>query len=80
MFDLEFDFYVSHQQELVKKYDGKILVIIGNELVGVYDQPLVALRETEKKHEIGTFMIQPCSKGPESYTVTISSLNLAPCQ
>jgi len=74
MFKDELDFFVSHQAELVEKYQGKILVIKGNELLGVYNDALQAYTETQKHYEPGTFMIQPCQPGPEAYSVTISPI------
>ena len=71
MFESELTYFITHQQELVSKYDGKALVIRGNEVVGVFDTPLEAYLEAQKHYEPGTFMIQPCAPGPEAYTVTI---------
>lgn len=72
MFQDELAFFISHQDELVKKYEGRILAIRGTELLGVYNDALHAYLETAKKYEPGTFIIQPCQSGPEAYTVTIS--------
>lgn len=70
MLNKEFQYYVSHQQELVEKYNGKFLVIIGEEIVGVYDSFEDALAESQKKYELGTFLIQQCLPGEDSYTQT----------
>jgi hypothetical protein len=72
MFDEELNFFITHQNDLVNKYRGKVLVIKGQVIVGVYQNPLEAYLEAQKKYEIGTFMIQPCDAGPEAYTVTIN--------
>lgn len=69
----EFDYYISHQDELVEKYNGKIIVIKDNEVIGVFDSDLEAIRETTKKHKLGTFMVQKCEPGEESYTQTFRS-------
>jgi len=69
----ELDYFISNQQELVKKYFGKILVIKDKTIVGVYDHILEAYVEAHKKYELGTFMLQSCDRGVEAYTVTISS-------
>lgn len=37
MLEREFTYYLSNQEELVKKYRGKFLVIKNEEVVGVYD-------------------------------------------
>ena len=71
MFEAELTFFITHQGEFVEKYNGKSLVLRGDELVGVYDTPLQAYMEAQKRFELGTFMIQPCAPGPEAYTVTL---------
>lgn len=69
----EFEYYLEHQDELVKKYDGKFIVIKGGEVIGEYDSPLEAVEETSKKYELGTFLVQKCEPGSESYTQTYHS-------
>jgi hypothetical protein len=73
MFKTELDYFKANQDELVKKYLGKVLVIKGNSIIGVYGNALEAYLEAQKKNKLGTFMIQPCRPGPSAYTVTISS-------
>ena len=73
VFAQEFEFFVENQQRLVDEHGGKVLVIKGREIIGVYDTPLQAYLEAQKEHKIGTFMIQPCRSGPEAYTVTLNS-------
>ncbi len=68
MLKKEFDFYLKNQNELVKKYNGKYLVIIGEEIVGVYDTEMDAYLQSQKKHKLGTFLIQECTPGNEAYT------------
>ena len=72
MFESELAFFIANQNDLVAKHDGKILVLRGEEVVGVYSSPLEAYLEARKHYELGTFMIQPCAPGPEAYTVTIA--------
>ncbi|MFY9610661.1 MAG: hypothetical protein WAU45_18875 [Blastocatellia bacterium] len=74
MFKDELEYFVAHQEELVEKYQGKVLVIKGNELLGVYDDALEAYLEAQKRYELGTFMIQACEPGPQAYSVTIGSI------
>jgi hypothetical protein len=73
MFTKELDYFIAHQDELVKKYRDKFLVIIGEKVIGVYDNISEAYWETQKNHELGTFMIQPCKPGKDAYTVTLST-------
>jgi hypothetical protein len=68
MLDKEFKFYLDHQEDLVKNYNGKYLVIKGEEVIGVFDTEDQAYFETEKTIEPGTFLIQLCEPGDTSYT------------
>lgn len=73
MLEKEFQYYLDNQKELAKKYNGKFIVIVGNEVIGNYDKEPEAYFETEKKHKPGTFLIQYCEPGTESYTQTFHS-------
>lgn len=64
----EFQYYLDHQDELVEKYNGRVIVIKDQEVIGDYDSDIEAIVETEKKHPIGTFLVQLCSEGSEHYT------------
>lgn len=64
----EFDYYLKHQNELVSKYKGKFIVIKDQQVIDVYDSELEAVLETGKKHDMGTFLVQKCEPGPDSYT------------
>ncbi len=69
----EFDYYVKHQDELVKKYLNKFIVIKGRQVIGIYDSELAAIEETKKSYALGTFMVKKCLPGKESYTLTFHS-------
>ncbi len=69
----EFNFYVEHQEELVKKYDGKVIVLKDNKVIGVFDNDHDAVNEISKTHEIGTFLVHKCGAGVENYTQTFYS-------
>lgn len=69
----EFAYYKAHQEELVKKYQGKIVVIKGNKVIGVYDSELEAVTKTAETHEMGTFLVQKCDSGAEAYSQTYHS-------
>ncbi len=73
MLDKEFQYYLDHQEELVKEYDGKYIVIIGEKVVGSYDSELEAYESSKKKYELGTFLIQHVSPGDDNYTQTYHS-------
>lgn len=68
-----FQFYLDNQNELVKQYDGKYLVIKDNAVVGVYNTEAEAYFESEEKYGLGNFLIQLCTEGNDAYTQTFSS-------
>ena len=69
----EFKYYLENQKELVKKYNGKFIVIKDLNVIGAYDSELEAVQKTSEKHELGTFLVQKCEPGNESYTQTYHS-------
>lgn len=64
----DFEFYRSHQDEMVEKYDGKYVVIKNGDVLGAYDDDLTAVTETQKSHKPGTFLVQKVSKGDAGYS------------
>jgi hypothetical protein len=73
MLEKQFKYYLDNQDELVKKYDGKFIVIKNQTVIGSYDTEMDAFNETLKEHKIGTFLIQHCLPGKESHTATFHS-------
>lgn len=73
MLEKEFKYYIENQNELVKKYLGKFVVIKDNEVIGYYNTQAEAYNESIKTHNIGTFLIQHCMPGTENYTQTFHS-------
>ena len=73
MLEIEFRYYLRHQPEFAKKHDGKFLVIKGEQVIGVFDDEVEAIREASKAHELGTFLVQRCSPDPASVTLTYHS-------
>jgi len=69
----QFDFYLENQEELVKQYDGKYIVIKDRKVLGAYDSEAQAIRETTREHALGTFIVQKCEAGSEAYTQTFHS-------
>lgn len=72
-FQVELDFFVANQDELVRAHGGKVLVIRGTQVVGVYSSPLEAYVEAQKSYQLGSFMIQRCEAGPGAFSATVSS-------
>jgi hypothetical protein len=76
--DKEFSYFVEHQDELAAKYAGKVLVIVGEDVVGVFGSEIEAVRGMEGKHALGTFLIQRCELGPDCYTVHYYGFHMVP--
>lgn len=73
MLKTEFDYFLKNKNELVKKYDGKFIVIKNKKVIGVFDSELVAVEETSKNQEVGTFLVQKCEEGDDNVTQTFHS-------
>ncbi|GAG16136.1 unnamed protein product [marine sediment metagenome] len=69
----EFEYYLENQEQLVAKYDGKVLVIKNRQVIGVYDSEQDAIATTTREHELGTFLVQKCEPGADSCTQTFHS-------
>jgi hypothetical protein len=67
------DWYISNQQELSSKHNGKVLLIVDQKLVAVFDSMNEAYTEAIKAYAPGTFTLQPCSPDADSYTLTLYS-------
>ena len=73
MFEKELAYFKAHQDELVAKHPGKVIVLRGETVEGAYHSALEAYVDARKRFELGTFMIQPCEPGVGAYTVVINS-------
>ena len=69
----EFKYYIEHQDEMVEKYNGKIIVIKDGVVLGVFDDELTAVTETKSSHDLGTFLVQKVSPGDAAYSQTFHS-------
>lgn len=73
MLENEFNYYLDHQTELLPQYNGKYVVVVGNQVVGAYDDAEHAVHFSRKKYQPGTFLIQLCTPGNSAYTVRACS-------
>ena len=64
----EFAYYLQHQEELVRQYQGKFVVIYDSQVLGAFDTELDAIREIPPNYALGTFLIQKCEQGNAAYT------------
>ena len=69
----QFEYFLSHRQELVEKYNGKVIVISGEKVEGAFDSEIQALVEAQKSHAMGEFLLQRVTPGDESFTQTFHS-------
>lgn len=67
------NFYIEHQDNLVKKYDGQFIVLYNGKFVKNFKDLDSALSFGVPKYGKGNFSIQEVSPGPESYTATFHS-------
>lgn len=73
MLEQEFAYFIQHQEELIKLYEGKFIVIKGDKVIGVYSTKEEAYETTIKHEKLGTFLIQECVAGKETYTQAFHS-------
>ncbi|MDR0835141.1 MAG: DUF5678 domain-containing protein, partial [Tannerella sp.] len=59
--------------ELLKKYNNRYIAIVGDKVIGDYDDYAQALSASLPKYEMGTFLVQKCSPGDKDYTLTFHS-------
>lgn len=69
----EFNYFLKNQSKLVEKYRGKFIVIIDHKVIDAFDSELEAIEKTKENHKLGTFLIQKCDPGEDSYTQTFHS-------
>lgn len=74
----EFLYYLAHQDELVEKYNGKVIVLYHHKVVGAYASYGEAHLEAIKQCEPGKFILQLCTPGPDAYTVRAHSRYILP--
>ena len=70
----DFEYYLEHQKELAKEYEGQYLVIYDREVVGDYEDMGDALYDAlDKGYEMGDFLLEKCSADPNSIVHTFYS-------
>ena len=68
MIEALFNYYLEHQEELVKEYDGKYLIITSEGVVSAYDSLNEGYEVALKTYGKGNFMLQLCSEGEKDYS------------
>jgi hypothetical protein len=70
----EHAFYQANKAELRSKYAGKRVVIVNDEILGIYDSDREAIRETSKTIPRGSFMVKYIPVDPKKEVIHISPL------
>ena len=63
-----YNYYVNNHNEIVKKYLNKFIVIKDEKILDSYDTFEEAFKKSSEKYELGTFIIQKCTKNIEEDT------------
>ena len=70
----EFEYYLSHQNELIVQYADQCIVIKNQQVLGAYEDYAEAVTQTVAQgHPLGTFFTQRVSPGEDDYTATFHS-------
>lgn len=69
----ELDWYIANQAELVRQYDGKVVVIKDKEVKSVHDSLGAAAAAALEEYAPGSFLVQLVSPGTEAYKQTFHS-------
>ena len=56
--DREFEFYNENKDELLSKYEGRVVVVKGEKVLGDYNSEKEAIDATLKEHPLGTFLVR----------------------
>ncbi len=63
-----FQYYRDNQDDFVKKYDGKYILITSDGVKGAFDTQTEGYDTAIKDFGKGNFMLQLCTKGDEAYS------------
>lgn len=75
----QFQYYRDNRSDFVGEYDGRVIALKDNAVLGVYDDEFIAVAETEKEHELGTFIVQRVSSDEEANAVTFYTPRVSFC-
>ncbi len=63
-----FQYYLDNQDDFVKKYNGKYLIITQDGVKGAFDTQSEGYDTAIKNFGKGNFMLQLCTGGDEAYS------------
>jgi len=70
MLQKEFEWYLENQEDIVKQYNGKYLVISGHKVLYASVDKNDAYNKGIDLAGLGNFILQRCTPGDEAYTMT----------
>lgn len=73
MLENEFQYFLDHQQEIYHIHGDKVVVIVGNRVIGVFDNEAQAITESRKEYAPGTFLVQKSGPDEKVYTAHFHS-------
>jgi hypothetical protein len=65
-----FKYYIKHQDELLRQYNGKYIVLSDCAVAAAADDNDKAYNIGKEKFGLGNFIVQLCTPGTEAYTMT----------
>lgn len=70
MLEKEFKYYLENQNDLVKSYFGRYVIILDNKVLGDFGSEVEAIiyAKNELKLKLGSFLVQHCMPGEDNYT------------
>lgn len=68
-----YQYYLDNYDELVKQYDGKVLVLVDCKVADVCNNEAEAYERGAAKYGFGNFIFQRCSKEQKTYSTILHS-------
>ena len=69
-----YQYYLDNYDNLVKLYDGKVLLLVDCKVADVCDNELQAYDEGAVKYGLGNFIFQRCSSQQKTYRTIVQSV------
>ena len=77
MSDSNYNFFIASINDFCKTYEGQFIVIKNQKIIGSYRTFEEAYDETVKKEDLGTFLIQFCTRDQSALANSFCSNNVA---
>ena len=74
MLETEHQFYMDNRESLRAQYLGKRIVIVKDQIIGVYNSDSEALDETTKTMKMGTFCVKYIPVDPDDEYIRLRSI------